>query len=96
MQQSISNHLLKQILYLGVLFLLGMVLFWQLSAFIPAALGAITFYVLMRNRILFLVEKKRWKKSLAASILYHFYIYNSPIYMDVNLPKVNIHKYTRA
>lgn len=69
MQQSISNHLLKQILYLGVLFLLGMVLFWQLSAFIPAALGAITFYVLMRNRILFLVEKKRWKKSLAAFIL---------------------------
>ena len=29
-------------------------------------------------------------------LLYHFYIYNSPIYMDVNLPKVNIHKYTRA
>ena len=44
----------------------------------------------------FLIELPFCNKDSFQQYLYHFYIYNSPIYMDVNLPKVNIHKYTRA
>lgn len=64
--QSISNNLLKQFLYIAILFLLAAVLFWQLASFLPALLGAITLYVLMRKPMLFLTEKKKWKKGLTA------------------------------
>lgn len=67
--QPISNHLLKQFLYLAILFFLVIVFFWQLAQFLPAVLGAITLYILMRKYMLFLTEKKKWRKGVTAASL---------------------------
>jgi predicted PurR-regulated permease PerM len=44
-------------------------LFREMSGFIPAFLGAVTFYVIMRNSMHRLVYRRKWKKDLAAGIL---------------------------
>jgi len=66
---SIDNNLLKQIFFIAVIIFLGVVLFSQLQTFLPAFLGAVTFYVLMRKRMFYLVEKKKWKPGAAAWVL---------------------------
>ncbi|GAA4738448.1 AI-2E family transporter [Flavisolibacter ginsenosidimutans] len=66
---SIDNNLLKQIFFIAVIIFLGVVLFSQLQTFLPAFLGAVTFYVLMRKRMFHLVEKKKWKAGAAAWVL---------------------------
>jgi predicted PurR-regulated permease PerM len=40
-----------------------------LKFFISAFLGAVTFYLLMRDRMFYLTEKKGWRRSTAASVL---------------------------
>lgn len=76
----------KQFFFLGILVLLGWVLFQELQSFIPAALGALTFYVLMR-KWMFRLCKRGWKKGLAAVVLMllSFLIIMLPIYFMVNM-----------
>lgn len=63
---TIDNNLLKQIFFIAVILFLGIVLFRELSFFLSAFLGSVTFYVIMRNRMFFLVEKKGWRPASAA------------------------------
>ena len=65
----INQNRIKQILYLLVILLLGYMLAKQLSGFIPALLGAITLYILLRKTMDYLVLKKKWSKGLSATIL---------------------------
>ncbi|MGE5520207.1 MAG: AI-2E family transporter [Candidatus Dadabacteria bacterium] len=65
-RNTIDTNLIRQIFFIALIILVGIVLFNQLSFFIPALLGAITFYVLMRGRMFYLIEKRKWKRSLAA------------------------------
>ncbi len=60
---------LKQISFYLLLIALGIVLLSQLSTFIPAFLGAVTFYVIMRNSMMDMVYKRKMKKGLSATIL---------------------------
>src|SRR4051812_27411072 len=60
---------LKQISFYLLLIALGILIFSQLSAFIPAFLGAVTFYVIMRKSMMDMVYKRKMKKGLAATIL---------------------------
>ena len=60
---------LKQISFYLLLIALGILILSQLSAFIPAFLGAVTFYVIMRNSMINMVYKRKMKKGLAATIL---------------------------
>ncbi len=85
--QSISNHLLKQLFYIAVIIVLGIILFWQMAIFIPSLLGAITFYVLMRRAMLFLTEKKKWKKGLTAMVLISlsFILFLVPLMLVVSM-----------
>lgn len=55
--------------FIAILLVLGIVLFIELSSFIPALLGAVTFYILVRRQMNYLVVKKKWKPGLAASLL---------------------------
>lgn len=66
---TIDNRLLKQVFFLVVIILMGLVLFNQLRFFVSAFLGSVTFYVLMRKRMFYWVEKRRWKPALAAWVL---------------------------
>ncbi len=60
---------LKQISFYLLLIALGFLIVSQLSAFIPAFLGAVTFYVIMRKSMMDMVYKRKMRKSLSATIL---------------------------
>lgn len=60
---------LKQISFYLLLVALGILILSRLSAFIPAFLGAVTFYVIMRKSMMDMVYKRKMKKGLSATIL---------------------------
>jgi predicted PurR-regulated permease PerM len=66
---TIDQNLLRQIFFISLIVLIGIVLFVNLSFFIPALLGAVTFYVLMRDKMFYLTEKRKWKKGRTAMTL---------------------------
>ena len=48
---------------------LGVTIFIELTPFLGGLLGAITIYVLLRRQMWYLSERRRWRRSLAASLL---------------------------
>lgn len=64
-----DNERLKQFFFIVIILLLGGILFWKISSFIPAFLGALTLYVIMRPLLLYLVYKRRWKRWLVSTLL---------------------------
>ncbi|HEY0040624.1 MAG TPA: AI-2E family transporter [Flavisolibacter sp.] len=84
---TIDNNLLKQIFFIAVIVFLGIVLFSELQFFLSSFLGAITFYMLLRNRMFYLVEKKRWNHASAAwaLMLLSFFVILVPIGLLVNI-----------
>lgn len=92
MPATTKSHLihanrLRQIAFLIFLVLIGGVLAKELVSFIPALLGAITFYVVMRNWMLKLTEEKNWKKAAAASLLMgiSLIVILAPIYLVIQM-----------
>ena len=67
--KQISNNAIRQILILLTIITLGVILFNQLSTFIPAFLGAYTLYVLLRKWMFMLQGRYKWNKNLAAAVL---------------------------
>ncbi|HEY0272088.1 MAG TPA: AI-2E family transporter [Chitinophaga sp.] len=65
----IQNEHLKQVGFIILILLLGILLFLELTPFIPGFLGAVTFYVLCRKAMFYLVEKWRWRAPLAALLI---------------------------
>ena len=84
---TIDNSLLKQIFFIAVIMFLGIVLFRELQFFLSSFLGAVTFYVLMRDRMFYLVEKKGWKRANTAwtLMLLSFFVILVPIGLLVNI-----------
>ncbi len=66
---TIDQNRIRQFFFLLVLFLLGVLLFLELYSFVPAVLGAITLYILLRRFMFFLTEKKKWRKGWTAILL---------------------------
>lgn len=66
---TIDTNLLRQIFFIALIIFLGIVLFRELWFFLSAFLGAVTFYVIMRQRMFYLTEVKGWRPSTAAWIL---------------------------
>lgn len=66
---TIDSNLLRQIAFILVILFLGVVLMRELWFFLPAVMVSITFYVLMRERMFYLTEKKGWRRSSAAWVL---------------------------
>jgi predicted PurR-regulated permease PerM len=67
--QQIHPNTIRQILFLCLLLCLGFVITRELNFLLLPLLGAITFYVLLRNFMISLVVKYKWKKWLAALVL---------------------------
>lgn len=55
--------------FLLIIVLLGLLLFLELFMFLPALLGAITLYMIMRKALLYLTIKKKWRMGLTAIFL---------------------------
>ncbi len=87
------NDGIRQVLLLGLIIVVGVTITWQLYAFIPGMLGAITFYILMRERYFKLTDNRGWKKWVAATvfILAAIIIFAMPIVLLVQMlvPKFN-------
>lgn len=66
---TINSNLLRQVFFIAAIVFLGIVLFEELWFFASAFLGAVTFYVLMRKRMFYLTENRKWKNATAAWIL---------------------------
>jgi predicted PurR-regulated permease PerM len=66
---TIDTNLLRQVFFIILILVLGIILFRELRFFLSAFLGSVTFYVLMRDRMFYLTEKKGWKRSTAAWVL---------------------------
>ncbi|WP_343667385.1 AI-2E family transporter [Chitinophaga sp.] len=83
----IDNERLKQICFLLIIILLATLLFMELYSFFPGFLGAVTLYVISRNYMFRLVEKRHWKKPLAAAMLMvlSFIIILLPVGLMINM-----------
>lgn len=83
----ISNSIIRQLLLLFFIVLLGIILWSQLSTFLPAFLGAYTLYVMMRKYMFVLQAKYKWKTGLCAALLMFlsFLIIMLPILVLVNM-----------
>lgn len=66
---TIDSNLLRQIFFIIIILFLGILLFRELQFFVSALLGSVTFYVIMRNRMFYLVEKRGWRPATAAWVL---------------------------
>ncbi len=82
-----SNQKIRQISFYLLLIFLGVFLFLQMQKFLPSFLGAITFYILSRSSMVFLVEKKKWRKSRAATLILivSFLVVVVPIGFSINI-----------
>lgn len=68
-EQIIPQNRIRQLLFLGLLILLGALLVLELYGFLPALLGAITLYMMLRKAMFYLALVRNWNKSLAAALL---------------------------
>lgn len=66
---TINSNLLRQIAFIAVILLLGLILLRELWFFLSAFLAAVTFYVIMRSRMFYLTEVKGWRRPTAAWVL---------------------------
>jgi predicted PurR-regulated permease PerM len=84
---TIDTNVIRQIAFIVLILFLAIVLVRELWFFLSAFLGAVTFYVLMRNRQFYLVEKKGWKPATAAWVLMllSFFVILVPIGLLGNL-----------
>jgi predicted PurR-regulated permease PerM len=69
MSNVIDQNRIRQFFFIILLLLIGILLFLELYSFLPALLGAITLYILMHRWMLYLTEKKKWRKGITAILL---------------------------
>ena len=76
-----------------LLILLVSIVIQNLYNYLPGMLGAVTLYILSREKYFQLVYAKKWKKGWAGAlfILYYFLLIGLPIYLAATLiaPKIN-------
>jgi len=65
----IHQNRIRQVFFLVVIVLLGILLFLELYTFLPALLGAVTLYIVMRKWMFYLTITKKWRKAWTAALL---------------------------
>lgn len=78
---TIDSNLLRQIAFILFILFLGIILMRELWFFFSAFLGSVTFYVIMRERMFYLTEKRGWgaSKAAIALLLLSFFVILVPI-----------------
>ena len=72
MNDIISQNRVRQVFFIILILLLGILLFFELYSFLPALLAAITLYILLHKWMFYLTEKKKWRKGWTALLLMLF------------------------
>ena len=65
----IHQNRIRQVFFLVIIVLLGLLLFSELYTFLPALLGAVTLYIVMRRWMFHLTIMKKWRKGWTAALL---------------------------
>lgn len=65
----VPNSVIRQVSLILVILAVGSILFWSLSSFVPALLGAYTLYILLQKANLYLVKKRHWSAGKSALLL---------------------------
>lgn len=68
-ENQISEVKIKQVFLLFVIIILGGLICFHLSLFVPSLLGAITLYVITRKYNLYLQDEKNWKPWTASLVI---------------------------
>lgn len=86
-EHTLDQNILKQVVFILIIIALGFLLVYELSFFIPAVLGSLTLYILMRSRMHYLTETRKWSKPKAAWLLMilSFLVILLPVGILVNL-----------
>lgn len=87
MESTINQNWVRQVFFIILILLLGILLFFQLSSFLPALLAAITLYILLHHWHFYLTEKKKWRPGWTAVflMLFSFIVILLPVGLLVNL-----------
>ncbi|MBS1730572.1 MAG: AI-2E family transporter [Bacteroidetes bacterium] len=82
-----KEYVINKYIFAFILFCFGLILVFSLMQFFTAFLGATIFYVLSRPALVWMLDKKKWNKNLAAIlvILVTFFIILLPISLLVIL-----------
>ncbi len=67
--QQIPTKIIRQIFVLLLVILMGSLIFREMLPYLTGVLGAVTIYILMRKWMSTLVNKRKWRPSLAAVFL---------------------------
>jgi predicted PurR-regulated permease PerM len=83
----IDQNRLRQVFFILVLLAMGILLFLELFTFLPAFLGAVTLYILLRKWMLYLTEKRKWRIGWTAALLMllSFIIILVPVGLLINM-----------
>lgn len=68
-RKQISNHAINQIMLIAIILLACLLIFKNLSYYLPGFLGAITLYIVFRNVYFNLTENKKWNRA-ATSLMF--------------------------
>jgi len=87
MEKTIDQNRIRQVFFILIILLIGMLLFRELISFLPALLGAVTLYMLLHKWMLYLTEKKKWRKGWTAVLLMllSFIVILLPVALLVNM-----------
>lgn len=69
--RQISNRSINQVMLIALIILVCLLIFWNLSYYLPGFLGAITLYIIFRDLYFKLTEQKKWNRVLT-SLLFIF------------------------
>ncbi|MEO6406457.1 MAG: AI-2E family transporter [Ferruginibacter sp.] len=86
MTSSFNNHL-RQLILLLIIISLAIVLVHEMYIFVPGFLGAITLYILLREKYFDLTEQKKWKPWKANLLLLFgsFVVIALPFYLSIEV-----------
>ena len=69
MHSIIDANRIRQIFLIALILFIGIILFRELASFLPALLGALTLYILLRSSYFRLIEVRKWKRAPTALLL---------------------------
>lgn len=81
------NQRIRQIILLLVIAALSIIIFYELFLFIPGFLGAITLYIIGRDRYKYFTEQKKWNENWTAILFLLVFIIclGIPVYFAIQL-----------
>jgi predicted PurR-regulated permease PerM len=88
------NDRIRQVVLLGIILLIGYLIVRELYVLLPGFLGAVTFYIIGRDTYFGLVERRRWRPWLAASVLMLAFLaaIGLPLYYAVHMVTPRLYK----